>query len=468
VTTVGDCARMVVEVECGILVYPPQETGEPWRAVFTERGQRRFRQSGTEAGLAAKLEKVKERLRTRAPNLEQPGSALIAHYLDLDRLPVDQRWSRRHSDTQRRLCQRFAEPVIATVTCQDLTVGDFQQVVDAAPTAKEGDRLRRCLSAMVTAGIKGGYLISPQLREVHWKPGDRPVPEPKAAESGESDLWIDPAEIPAHADIDRLGKALAQGSRGDLHELMENTAAYAGLRQGEEFALTIWQVTPQKRTIRVDRKVVEVAGKQYVERPKGRKNRTTVYPVAAPAGYPLAAKIMTRIEEVRDEMARGLNPLGLMFPSPRFKMWRSSNFDRRVLAPAYLIAGWRGQDSGGTGWTWHSLRHVFCTTALFAWKLDATDVSRMAGHANYRITLDMYVGATAGVLERARKATEASQPAPHEEQTRMHGAEHLFAEHARLKPVRRRRALPAGLRAPSGELRVRLHISASCAQGNRW
>ena len=28
------------------------------------------------------------------------------------------------------------------------------------------------------------------------------------------------------------------------------------------------------------------------------------------------------------------------------------------------------------------------------------------GHANYRITLDMYVGSTAGVLDRARMATE--------------------------------------------------------------
>ena len=49
---------------------------------------------------------------------------------------------------------------------------------------------------------------------------------------------------------------------------------------------------------------------------------------------------------------------------------------------------------------------MFCTTALFGWDLDATDVSRMAGHANYRITLDMYVGATAGVLDRARQATQ--------------------------------------------------------------
>ena len=49
---------------------------------------------------------------------------------------------------------------------------------------------------------------------------------------------------------------------------------------------------------------------------------------------------------------------------------------------------------------------MFCTTALFTWKLDATDVSPMAGHANIRTTLLMYVGTTAGVLDRARKATE--------------------------------------------------------------
>jgi hypothetical protein len=52
------------------------------------------------------------------------------------------------------------------------------------------------------------------------------------------------------------------------------------------------------------------------------------------------------------------------------------------------------------------LRHVFCTTTLFTWKLDHADVSRMAGHANYRITLDMYVGSTSGILDRARAATE--------------------------------------------------------------
>jgi hypothetical protein len=30
----------------------------------------------------------------------------------------------------------------------------------------------------------------------------------------------------------------------------------------------------------------------------------------------------------------------------------------------------------------------------------------MAGHANIRVTLDMYIGTTAGVLDRARTATQ--------------------------------------------------------------
>jgi integrase len=204
--------------------------------------------------------------------------------------------------------------------------------------------------------------------------------------------------------VSRLGLALAAGVHGDRDELMASTA-YSGLRWGELIALTVPQIDQDARVITVDRKVVEVAGHLFAEAPKNRKHRKTIYPRRTPAGYPLAERLAARIEEARAGQEAGTNPLGLIFPSPRGKHWRSSNFDRRVLAPAYLAAGWRDADGNGT-WTWHSLRHVFCTTALFTWKLDATDVSRMAGHANYRTTLDMYVGATAGVLNRARTATE--------------------------------------------------------------
>jgi integrase len=398
-------ARTVVELGLGILVYPPETDGEPWRATFIENGQRRFRQGATEAKLAAKLAKVTERLSAGAVNMERPGADLIAYYLNPDRLPVEDRWSRKHAHTQRRLCERFAAPVIDAVTCQDITSWHTQQIVNAAPTAGEGDRVRGMLSALVAAGIEGGYLTSPRLATVHWQAGDRPLPAPQVSMAGESGLWVDSAQIPADNDIATLGQALAVGRHGDRDELMASTAAYSGLRWGELAALTIAQVDQAARVIAVDRKVIEVAGHLYIEAPKNRKSRKTIYPRLTPCGYPLAERLTARIQGARAEQAAGVNPLGLIFPSPKFKLWRSSNFNRNVLQRAYAAAGWR--DNAGNGrWTWHSLRHVFCTTALFTWKLDPTDVSCMAGHANVRTTLLMYVGTTAGVLDRARKATQ--------------------------------------------------------------
>ena len=402
--TRGD-GRVVVELECGVTVYPARQLGGRWRAVWYENGQRRQCEAASEDRLAAKLEKVTERLAADAPNLERPGADLIAFYLSADRHPAGRAWSAKHADTQRRLCQRFAAPVIATVTCQDIKTAHMQKIVNAAPTAGEGARLRRALSAMVTAGVAAGYLTNPRLREVHWQPAGRAAPGPPVTLQGESAQFVDPAQIPSAADVARLGQALAAGRRGDLHELMACTAAYTGLRQGELFALTIGQVDVAARVIDVDRKVIEVAGQLTGGAPKGRKRRKTIYPARTPHGYPLAEKIAARIQQARAEQDAGTNPLGLLFPSPRGTWWRSSNFDRRVLAPAYHQAGWR--DAAGNGpWTWHSLRHVLCTTALFTWKLAPADVSAIAGHANIRTTLDMYIGATAGILDRARTATQ--------------------------------------------------------------
>ena len=395
----------VIELEYGITVYPAREESARWRAVWYENGERQQCEAGTEEKLAARLEKVTERLAADAPNMKRPGAALIAHYLDPDRLPVDERWSRKHADTQRRLCERFAAPVIGAVTCQDIKTDHMQKVVNAAPTPGEGARVQRMISALVSAGLEGGYLANPRLAKVHWQAGDRPLPAARVSVAGESALWVGPAEIPSGGDIGKLGRALAVGLHGERDELMANTAAYSGLRWGELTALTIGQVDTAARVITVDRKVVEVAGHLYIEAPKCRKFRRTIYPRRTPAGYPLAERLAARIEQARTDQEAGTNPLGLVFPSPRGRHWRSSNFNRHVLQRAYLAVGWRDGDGNGR-WTWHSLRHVFCTTALFTWKLDATDVSRMAGHANYRITLDMYVGSTAGVLDRARTATE--------------------------------------------------------------
>jgi hypothetical protein len=113
---------------------------------------------------------------------------------------------------------------------------------------------------------------------------------------------------------------------------MASAAAYSGPRWGELAALTIWQVDQAGRVITVDRKVIEVAGHLYVEAPKCRRYRKAIYPRRTPAGYPLAEKLAARIEQGTAELETGTNPLGLMFPSPTGKHWRSSNFNRNVLA----------------------------------------------------------------------------------------------------------------------------------------
>ena len=276
----------VIEFEYGITVYPARGERARWRAVWYEDGQRCQCEASSEERLAVKLQKVSERLAAGAPGMKRPGADLIAYYLDPDRLPVTERWSRKHAHTQARLCERFAVPVIAAITCEDIKASDMQQIVNAAPTPGEGDRVRRMISAMVTAGIDGGYLANPRLAKIHWQAGNRPLPPPKITAAGESALWVDPAEIPARGNVTRLAQALASGRHGDRDELMAYTAAYTGLRWGELVALTIPRSTSPPRVITVDRKIIEVAGHLYVEAPKNRKNRKTIYPRQHPRRLP--------------------------------------------------------------------------------------------------------------------------------------------------------------------------------------
>jgi hypothetical protein len=87
----------VIELGWGATVYPARSAGGRWRAVWYEDGRRDQCESVSEDRLAAKLEKVKARLEADAPNMRRPGADLIAHYLDPDRLPVQERWSRKHA-----------------------------------------------------------------------------------------------------------------------------------------------------------------------------------------------------------------------------------------------------------------------------------------------------------------------------------------------------------------------------------
>jgi hypothetical protein len=59
----------------------------------------------------------------------------------------------------------------------------MQRIVDAAPTARESDRVQRMISALVTAGIDAGYLVNSRLAKVHWQARDRALPVPAVSDS---------------------------------------------------------------------------------------------------------------------------------------------------------------------------------------------------------------------------------------------------------------------------------------------
>jgi len=189
----------VITLDCGITVYPARGENRRWRAVWHEDGERQQCEAATEEKLAVKLQKVKIRLEADAPNMTKPGATLVAHFLNPDRLPVQDRWSRKHAHTQGRLCAKYVAPVIAEVVCQDIKTSYMQKIVNAAPTAGEGDRVRRMISALVTSGIDAGYLVNSRLAKVHWQAGNRPLLAPEVSVAGESGRGSIPRRFPPAA-----------------------------------------------------------------------------------------------------------------------------------------------------------------------------------------------------------------------------------------------------------------------------
>jgi integrase len=94
-------------------------------------------------------------------------------------------------------------------------------------------------------------------------------------------------------------------------------------------------------------------------------------PARTPDGVDLAAMVERRLHELPVD--------GLLFPSPRGRWPRRSNYRRNVFDPAATTAGWPRHGDGTLVWTFHSLRHVFATWALAQPGARIEDVSRLLG-----------------------------------------------------------------------------------------
>jgi integrase len=290
----------------------------------------------------------------------------------------------------------------------------MQRVLSRSATQATADHLRRCLTAFVTAGLEGGYLLARQdlLRGVRWREG-REATEPRAtAEGDEWDVAVTADDIPSHEFVHALARAAAQFSGAWWRELEVLLTAYSGMRWGEHAALVGRRVHSEQRRIDVWRQVVETNHGLHFSLPKGRKRRTTIYPAATACGVDLAAMVERRLGEV--------GPDGLLFPSPSGMTARRSNYRRNTFVPAALAAGWPEAGCGETRWTFHSLRHVFATWLLSVPGVTIEDVSRLMGHSSTRVTQEVYVHFLTGRLDDLFAATKPQWRAPTARARRSH------------------------------------------------
>ena len=386
--------REVIQLEEVVVYGPPGPSGS-WRIRWNELGRRHDTTARSREAAMRKAEAIAERLNVGTPtaHLRAKGKRLVAHYLDLRRRPARGTGSsERYRDDQTSYCDRFVLPVIAEVTLKDLRRWHFQRILDAAPTASVGEHLRRCVSAMVAAGVEEGLLLARQdvLRGIRWYRAE----VPNVVE--ETGSYVDEADIPTAAHAHTLAQSASTQSGVWWRQPEILLVAYSGMRWGEHAALT-----RQGRS----------RPSSHPGRPSGHRDesatdavpaqepvpRTTMYPARTPLGVDLATMVTRRLRE--------LQPDAPLFPSPRGRWSRRSNYRRNVFAPAALAAGWPSGPDRRLVWTFHSLRHVFATWALSQPGARIEDVSRLMGHSSVRITQDIYVRPDGDLFERFFDAT---------------------------------------------------------------
>lgn len=131
---------------------------------------------------------------------------------------------------------------------------------------------------------------------------------------------------------------------GPRWEALVFTAAYCGLRWGELAGLRRRDVSFERNTITVTRKLAEVDGKLSYGPPKTAAGRRTV-------GVPA---FVARSLAVHVDLYALPGPDGLVFPSVDGQPMRRSNFRRRVWEPSTKAVGL-------DGFRFHNLRHTAAT-----------------------------------------------------------------------------------------------------------
>ena len=180
------------------------------------------------------------------------------------------------------------------------------------------------------------------------------------------DVYLTPAQVE--------GLATSMTTVDPWHRALVWVGCYAGPRIGELAALRWTDLDPMRRTLTIERKVVELAGDGFVEgQTKTKAGRRTLT---------LPRRVIEEVEQHRDLVWERLGEQPLVFPGKQGGYLRPKNLRRRAWLQAVRAADLEGM-------TFHDMRH----TAVSLWvAAGATDmeVAKWAGHKNAGFTKSRY------------------------------------------------------------------------------
>lgn len=410
-----------------ISITHPTEKTPYFQITWREGGKRKNTSAKTREAAMAEAEKIADRLELRAPRAVDSVSDLMDAYLSPDRT-TKKPWSTSHRANLTRLSKLYIVPAIGTIRCEDVTRDDLRRAMESTPTDGEAQRVRSALSGALRFAEAAGYLVLPSSRLMSENYPTPKMKSPKGKptkagwdgavkEQGASNIYIGEDEIPTLDDVYRL--AAAAGALEGCpwwYELWVIFAAFTGMRIGEMIGLRAAKValTEEKRRVLVDTQWLEKSS--CFAPPKRGTTRVVAFRAVTPPGevypegYPLAEKLAKRLAEVAaaekrhaeeialhaqvEEGKRPWHPgtfdAGLLFPAPKGGTWTQSNLSRRMLHPAEKAAEWPTYADGEYRWSWHSLRHFFCSY-LLSEGVPAKAIMNAAGHKSVATTLNLYV-----------------------------------------------------------------------------
>jgi integrase len=347
-------------------------------------------------------------------SVADPTGRTVGQMLDAWLPEAKKAYSPLHYEKYEDMVRDHIRPALGGLPAWPLSKEQVKACLDAAPSASARRHTENALGALLIWGHAEDWVASP--REVFFPRQPRTAKKDAGRQHGETVQFI-PERLRPNRDacrqfaeaMEAIGNREGRRARhGEKFWLMVAASASCGVRIGELLAAPVDNLDWATGEWFVDRQVIRPKShpQGLITDPKWGRVRRTILPELTIWGEPFRDRVLAYAEQ--------LPPGALLFgPHSGRGFIHASNFGRDYARPARVAVGglWtppkRGKDNGSKGWTWHSLRHAFCTDLLRRGAQD-TDVALWAGHRDSHTTRAMYVGATEGSTARGNALLSAT------------------------------------------------------------